>query len=344
MTTETITHSTAQIAQHVGGELIGAAETPIIGLSDFDEAQHGQLTLIGTQRFASRWPTCPASAALVKCGLECPTGGDAKSLILVDDADLAFSKALALYAPPPVHTQPGIHPTAFIHESATLGPGVRVGPNCLIGPGVTIGENCVLHNRVTVLDHTQLGNDCTLWTGVVVRDRCTIGDRCTIHPNAVIGADGFGYRPEFTKQGPRLVKTPQIGTVIIGNDVEIGASACIDRAKCNATVIGDDCKIDNLVQIGHNCRLGKMVIISGCTGVGGSTTIGDGTMIGGCAAITDHAVIGPGVQLAGGAQVAGDLKGGAAYAGSPARPIRETIRELTALKRLPGLLKQLRDR
>lgn len=343
MTTDSITHTAESIAHHVGGELTGRADTPLSGVSDFDEAQAGQLTLIGTQRFADCWPTCQASAALVKRDLNCPRVKN-KALILVDDADLAFAKALTLYAPPAVHTDPGIHRTAIVHESATLGQGVRVGPNCLIGPGVTIGENGVLHNRVTVLDHTRIGHGCTLWTGVVIRERCTIGDHCTIHPNAVIGADGFGYRPEMTEAGPRMVKTPQIGTVIIGDNVEIGAGACIDRAKCNATVIGDDCKIDNLVQIGHNCRLGKRVVISGCTGVGGSTTIGEGTIIGGHAAITDHAVIGSGVRLAGGAQVAGDLPGQAAYAGSPARPIRETIREITALRRLPNLLKQLRRR
>jgi UDP-3-O-[3-hydroxymyristoyl] glucosamine N-acyltransferase len=343
LTTDTPTQTAETIAHHVGGELIGRPDAPLSGVSDFDEAQAGQLTLIGTQRFANRWPRCRASAALVKRGLDCPAVRD-KAVILVDDADLAFSKALTLYAPPPVHTDPGIHGTASIHETATLGQDVRVGPGCLIGPGVRIGDGCILHNRVTVLDHTRIGKGCTLWTGVVVRDRCTIGDRCTIHPNAVIGADGFGYRPEQTQAGPRLVKTPQVGTVTLGDDVEIGAGACIDRAKCNATVLGDGCKIDNLVQIGHNCRLGRMVIISGCTGVGGSTTIGEGTVIGGHVAITDHAVIGPGAQLAGGSQVAGDLPGGAAYAGSPARPIRETIREVTALRRLPDLLKQLRRR
>jgi UDP-3-O-[3-hydroxymyristoyl] glucosamine N-acyltransferase len=343
LTTAPIIHSAAQIAEHVGGELTGAAETPITGLSDFDEAQPGHLTLIGTQRFANRWSDCKASAALIKRGLDCPSVGD-RVLIQVDNADLAFTKALTLYAPPPIHTEPGIHPTAVVHESATIGQGVRIGANCKIGPGVTIGENSVLHNCVTVLDHTKLGNDCTLWTGVVIREHCTLGDRCTIHPNTVVGADGFGYRPEMTEQGPRLVKTPQIGTVLIGNDVEIGASSCIDRAKCNATVIGNDCKIDNLVQIGHNCRLGNMVIISGCTGIGGSTTIGDGTVIGGHVGIADHVVIGPGAQLAGGSHVGGDLPGGAAYGGTPARPIRDFMREFAALRRLPKLLKQLRDR
>ncbi len=342
MTPSPTTHTAAHIAQHVGGELVGQPDTPITGISDFNQAQPGQLTLIGTKKFAKRWHDCPASIALIKRGLDCPQA-HGKTLILVDNPDLAFSKALSLFAPPPIHAEPGIHPTAIIHSSATLGQNVRVGAHALIGPNVTLGDHCVLHNNVTILDHTTLGKHCTLWTGVVIRERCTIGHRCIIHPNAVIGADGFGYRPEMTEQGPTLVKIPQIGTVTIGNDVEIGANACIDRAKCNATLIGDDCKLDNLVQIGHNCQLGDRVIISGCTGVGGSTTIGEGTVIGGCAAITDHAVIGPNAQLAGGSQVAGDLTGNAIYAGLPARPIRETIREISALKRLPKLLKKLRD-
>jgi len=336
-------HHAKAIAQLVGGELVGPGDVRLDGVSDFDEAKPGQLTLIGTQRYADRWLQCPASAAVVTRGLDCPNDPK-KALIFVDNADLALSKAIVLYEPPPVFTEPGIHPTAIIHPSASLGRDVRVGPHCLIGPDVVIGDHCLLYNNVTLLDQTRIGHHCTLWTGVVIRDRCTLGDRCIVHPNAVIGADGFGYRPETTSQGTRLVKTPQIGTVTIGHDVEIGACATIDRAKCNTTVIGDGSKLDNQVQVGHNCRIGRMVVISGCTGIGGSTVIGDGAVIGGHAAIKDHAYIGAGVQLAGGAQVATDIPDGATYAGSPARPIRETLREMTALRRLPDLLKQLRRR
>ena len=332
-----------EIAEHLGAEVQGSTDAAVTGVSDFDHARPGDLTLIGDQRYADRWTGCPAGAALIKQGLNCPDQ-PGKALIWVDNADLAFSKVMALFAPPPVWVPDGVHPTAIVHDSAKLGEGVRVGPNCLIGPGVRLGNRCVLHNSVTILDHTTIGEDCMFWTGVVIRDRCTLGDRCIIHPNAVIGADGFGYRPETTEQGPRLMKVPQIGTVQIGDDVEIGAGTCIDRAKCNATVIGDGCKLDNLVQIGHNCRLGRMVVVSGCTGVGGSTVIGDGTMIGGHGAIKDHAVIGKGVQLAGGAQVAGDIPDGSICAGAPARPIRDVMREMQALKRLPDLLKQMRRR
>lgn len=344
MTTGSTTHTAANIAEHIGGTLAaGPADTPITGISDFNEAQPGDITLIGTQRYADRWPSCPATAALVLRDLNCPNV-DGKTLIHVDNADLSFSKALTLFAPPPIHTEPGIHPTATVHASATFGKDVSIGAYCTIGPGVVLGDRCTLYNNVTILDHSQLGDDCTVWSGVVIRDRCTIGHRFTVHPNSVIGADGFGYRPETTEQGTYLVKTPQIGTVIIGNDVEVGANSCIDRAKCNATVISDGCKIDNLVQIGHNCRLGRMVVVSGCTGIGGSTVIGDGTMIGGHVAITDHATIGPGVQIAGGTQVASDLKAGGTYAGSPARLFRDTVRENAALRKLPALLKQQRRR
>lgn len=343
LSNDTPAHSAGTIAQHVGGELVGSGDIRINGISDFNSVQPGQIALIGTQRYADRWADCPAAAALILRGLEC-ANQPGRALIWVDNADLSFSKVLTLFAPPPVHTEPGIHPTAIVHETASLGSDIRIGPHCLIGPGVSLGDGCVLYNNVTILDHTRIGNQCTFWTGVVVRDRCTIGDRCTVHPNAVIGADGFGYRPEMTEQGPTLVKTPQIGTVQIGDDVEIGAGTCIDRAKCNATIIGDGCKLDNLVQIGHNCRLGRMVIVSGCTGIAGSTTIGDGTLIGGQVAITDHAVIGKGVQIAGATHIAGDIPDGMVYAGSPGRPFRQTMRELKSLRQLPDLLKQMRRR
>ncbi len=343
MSPHTPSQTAAAIAELVDGELQGAEDIQVHGVSDFDQAQAGHLTLIGTQRYADRWADCPATTALIKRGLEC-ANPDNKTIIWVDNADLAFNKTLSLFAPPPVHTASGIHPTACVSETARVPDSVKIGPFCVIGPGVTLGENCVLHNNVTILDETKVGKDCTFWPGVVIRDRCTIGDRCAFHPNAVIGADGFGYRPQMTENGPTIVKTPQIGTVQIGNDVEVGAGACIDRAKCNATIIGDGCKIDNLVQIGHNCQLGRLVVVSGCTGIGGSTVIGDGTMIGGHGAIADHVVIGKGVQLAGGSMVATEIPDGAICGGMPARPLREAMREIQALKRLPDLLKELRRR
>ncbi len=343
LTTDRPAHRVAQIAEYLGAQPAGPDDTLITGVSDFDHAGPGDLTLIGDQRYADRWADCPAKTALIDQKLDCPDQ-PGKTLIPVENADLAFMKAMTLFTPPPVELNTGVHPTANVHKSASLADDVCIGPNCLIGPGVKLGPGCVLHNNVTILDHTTVGKQCTFWTGVVIRDRCTIGDRCIFHPNAVIGADGFGYRPEMTEQGPTLAKVPQIGTVEIGDDVEIGAGTCIDRAKCNATVIGDGCKIDNLVQIGHNCRLGKMVIVSGCTGIGGSTVIGDGTMIGGHCAITDHAVIGKGVQLAGSSSVACNIPEGATFAGIPARPFRDVMRETKAVRELPGVLKDLRRR
>jgi UDP-3-O-[3-hydroxymyristoyl] glucosamine N-acyltransferase len=157
----------------------------------------------------------------------------------------------------------------------------------------------------------------------------------------VIGGDGFGYRPEQTADGPRIVKIPHLGAVRIGHDVEIGCNACVDRGKFADTVIGNACKLDNLVQIGHNCVLGDMVLIAGASGIAGSVTIGDGAMLGGMVACKDHVRIGRGARLAGGAQIAGDVPDGGTYGGSPARPIREAIREVTALKKLPEALKRI---
>jgi len=167
VTTGSTTHTAANIAEHIGGTLAaGPADTPITGISDFNEAQPGDITLIGTQRYADRWPSCPATAALVLRNLNCPDV-DGKTLIHVDNADLSFSKTLALFAPPPIHTEPGVHPTATVHPSATFGKDVSIGAYCTIGPGVVLGDRCTLYNNVTILDHSQLGDDGTVWPGVV---------------------------------------------------------------------------------------------------------------------------------------------------------------------------------
>ena len=183
---------------------------------------------------------------------------------------------------------------------------------------------------------------CEVWTGTVIRERCIVGDRTIIHANAVIGADGFGYRPDFSGPQPKLVKIPQIGIVRIGSDVEIGAGTTIDRAKFGETVVGDGCKLDNQVQIGHNVVLGQMVIIAGCTGVAGSTTIGDGTMIGGLTCVSDHLTLGCGVKLAGGSACINDIPDGETWGGVPAKPLKTVFQEQAALKRLPEMVREMK--
>jgi len=336
-----VSHTTQAIADIVGGKLIGPGDLTLGSLAEIDLAQRGQLTFIGSGKYAHKWAESEASAALVGDDIEL-VPGDGRALIVVDNADLAMAKVLAMYAPPKPRPPKGVHPSALVAETASIGEGCRIGPNCVIKPGVKIGNNTTLHAGAIIFDNAQVGDDCEIWANVVIRDRCTIGDRCILHPGVVIGADGFGYRVDKTGPAPKLIKVPQIGVVRIGNDCEIGANAAIDRAKFDATVLGDHCKLDNLVQIGHNCRLGNMVVISGCVGIGGSCTIGDGTLIGGKAMLKDHVHIGKGCQIAGGAAVINDIPDGESWGGYPAAPLKEKFREELAIKKLPDMMKQVR--
>ncbi len=328
-----MTFTTQSIADLVGGKLVGPGDLVITGLEQLALAAEGQLSFIGDERHAERWVDTAATAALITRGLEAAPR-DGKALIFVDNADLAMAAVLDAFAPPPVLPPEGVHPTAIIDPTARVAPGCRIGPLCVVGPRVTLGEGCVLHAQVTLLDDARVGRECHFWPGVVVRDRCILGDRCILHPNAVVGADGFGYRPGMTPQGPGIVKIPHIGIVRLGNDVELGAGCCVDRGKFSATFIDDGSKLDNMVQVGHNCRIGKCVVISGCCAIAGSVIVGDGVMMGGNSALKDHIRIGRGARVAGGSNVMHDIPAGETWAGTPAIPLKQAARRELVIQRL----------
>ena len=242
-----------------------------------------------------------------------------------------MSQILELFAPPTPLFHSDIHPTATIDESATICNGVRIGAGCYVGPNVIVGDNSTIYPNVTILDECTIGKNTVIWSGTVMRERCHIGNDCIIHPNATIGADGFGFRPD-PQRG--LVKIPQIGNVIIGNNVEIGANSCIDRGKFSSTVLGDGCKIDNLVQIGHNSKLGMFCIMAGNSGLAGSVTLGNGVIIGGSASIKDHTTIGDGAIVGAGSGVTGDIPAGKTMLGYPAVEARDALKQWAILKRL----------
>ncbi|MFA7237989.1 MAG: UDP-3-O-(3-hydroxymyristoyl)glucosamine N-acyltransferase [Phycisphaeraceae bacterium] len=338
----------SQIAELTGGRTLGATDTPITGLETLDFAGPNDLTFIGDAKHAERWPDCKARIALIDrklverqavglkpCG---PTPGDNRALIAVDHVDLAMAKILEHFAPPPQLPGVGVHPSCVIDPAAKIGAGCRVGPHCVLGPRATLGPGCTLHSGVTIMDDSSVGAQTEIFPGVVIRERCHIGAGCLLSSNVVIGTDGFGYRP--SPDGRSLVKIPHIGGVRIGDAVELGANTCVDRGKFSDTVIGDGTKIDNLVQIAHNCRIGRCVVIAGCTGVAGSTTIGDGVQIGGGADIKDHLTIGPGAKIAGGAQLMHDVPPGETWAGSPAQEHRNAARQYVAMRQLPELMKK----
>jgi UDP-3-O-[3-hydroxymyristoyl] glucosamine N-acyltransferase len=330
-----------EINQAVNGTLAGNPTILISGVEQISEATKNQLTFIGEKKYIKLWGQSNASAAIVNDNLDIEPGKD-RALVRVPDADLALALVLQMYEPEPPKCEPGIHSTAVVDSTAEIGSGASIGAGCYIGPGVVIGANTKLYPNVTVLDDTSIGSETIIWSGTVIRERCRIGNHCIIHPNVTIGADGFGYRP--SPDGRGLVKIPQIGTVEIGDGVEIGAGSCVDRGKFSATSIGDGTKIDNLVQIAHNCKLGRSCVIAGQSALAGSVTLGDGVMMGGGARVKDHVTIGAGARLGGNTGVISDVAPGKTLLGVPADDLRQTLRLWAAQKQLPDLIKQMKKK
>ncbi|TXI62272.1 MAG: UDP-3-O-(3-hydroxymyristoyl)glucosamine N-acyltransferase [Flavobacterium sp.] len=319
-----------EINEILKGTIVGSITTKITAPEQLEVANETEISFIGNKKYEKLWATSKACVAVVNEDISIEPGEN-RAFIKVRNADLAMSQVLTLFAPPPPVFKTDIHPTATIDESAKIGTGTKIGANCYVGPNVTIGENTILYPNVTILDECTIGKNTTLWSGAVVRERCHIGNDCIIHPNATIGADGFGFRPDPEKG---LVKIPQIGNVIIGNNVEIGANSCVDRGKFSSTVIGNGCKIDNLVQIGHNCKLGMFCIMAGNSGLAGSVTLGNGVIIGGSASIKDHVTIGDGAMIGAGSGVAADVEAGKTLLGYPAIDAKDTLRQWAILKRM----------
>jgi UDP-3-O-[3-hydroxymyristoyl] glucosamine N-acyltransferase len=327
------------INQTIQGALTGDREVVITGVNQVSEATANQLTFIGEKKYIRLWQQSNASAAIVdsRFDLEADQG---RALISVPDPDLALAKVLAIFSPEPPRCEAGIHSTAVIDETATIGVGAAIGAGCYIGPGVVVGENTKFYPNVTVLDDTNIGSGTVIWSGTVIRERCKIGKQCIIHPNVSIGADGFGYRP--SPDGKGMVKIPQIGNVEIGDHVEIGAGSCIDRGKFSSTIVGDGTKIDNLVQIAHNCKIGRSCVMAGQSGLAGSVTLGDGVIMGGRAIVSDHVTIGAGAILGGNTGVISDVKPGKTLLGIPADDYRKTMRLWASLKHIPDFIQKIK--
>ena len=326
------------INQAIGGTLTGNPAILITGVEQVSEATESQLTFIGQKKYVKLWHQSSASAAIVKESLDIEPGQE-RALVSVADPDLALAQVLKMFEPEPPRCEAGIHSTAVVDSTAIIGATAAIGAGCYIGPGVVIGTGTKLYPNVTVLDDTRIGSQTVIWSGTVIRERCSIGNCCIIHPNVTIGSDGFGYRP--SPDGRGLVKIPQIGTVEIGDGVEIGAGSCVDRGKFSATSIGDGTKIDNLVQIAHNCRLGRSCVMAGQSGLAGSVTLGDGVMMGGRAIVNDHVTVGAGARIGGNAGVVSDVAPGKTVLGLPADDHRQTLRLWAAQKQLPDLIKHM---
>ena len=240
-------------------------------------------------------------------------------------------KVLEAFDPGIPEMSAAIHASAVVEKSAIIQKGTKIGAGCYIGHNVVIGKNVMLFPNVTIMDDTTIGDGTIVWSGTVIRERSVVGRKCIFHINVSIGADGFGYRPR--EDGRGLAKVPQIGNVVIGDEVEIGANSCVDRGKFSSTIIGDGCKIDNLVQIAHNCVMGRSCIMAGHSGLAGSVTLGDGVVIGGSASIKDHTTIHSGATVGAGSGVIGDVEAGATVLGYPACDAREKAQAMGCLEK-----------
>jgi UDP-3-O-[3-hydroxymyristoyl] glucosamine N-acyltransferase len=313
------------------------ADLPITGLAMLADARDTELSFLGDKRYLPELKASRAAAVVVQRRVQLPA--DFKRPVLpVDDADLAMARLATLFAPPVPRPPAGVDPAARVAPTATLAAGVAVGPHCFVGDRVSIGARTVLHPGVYVGDDTVIGDDCELFPNVVVRERCTLGQRVIVHANSAVGSDGFGYRWD----GTRHAKIPQIGTVVIEDDVEIGSCSCIDRAKFGATVVGRGSKLDNLVQFAHNVVAGPHCLLTGQSGVAGSAHLGAGVVLGGQSAVRDHVTMGDGSMLAACSGVMDDVEPKQIVSGLPALPHRQTLREQAALRHLPELRTELR--
>lgn len=323
-------YSIQEINEVLKGEIFGDTSQSITAPEQLEVAKDSEISFIGNKKYEKLWASSKACVAVVNEDISIEPGKN-RAFIKVKNADLAMSQILELFAHPMPAFEVDIHPSAVVDKSAVIGAGTKIGAGCYVGPKVVIGENTILYPNVTLLDASTIGNNTVIWSGTVIRERCHIGHHCIIHPNATIGADGFGFRP-CPERG--LVKIPQIGNVIIGNGVEIGANSCVDRGKFSSTVIGDGCKIDNLVQIGHNSKLGRFCIMAGNSGLAGSVTLGNGVIIGGSSSIKDHTTIGDGAIVGAGSGVTGDIPAGKTMLGYPAVEARDALKQWAILKRL----------
>lgn len=321
-----------ELAARVGGRVVGDPEVVIERIAAVDDADRTALTFAVDERYLrtaleSRAAAVLTDEALLDGGVSYP-----KPVLAVPSARVALAALLAALEPPRP-AGPFVHPTAAVHPTAHVGEDVWIGPHVAVGPRARIGDRSVLHAGVVIGSDASIGTGCLFHPRAYLADRCTAGDRVVLQAGAVIGSDGFGW----AFLDGQLVKIPQVGNVELGDDVEIGANTCVDRAQTGVTSIGTGTKIDNLCQIGHNAHIGKHTAIAALGGMAGTTTIGDYCRIGGSVLFPGHTTIGNRVTISAAAHVWGNVPDGAFIGGQPAQAHRDHVRLQAYIRRLPKL-------
>lgn len=319
----------SHLAAAIGGEVEGEGDLDITGVAGLELAGPDQLSFLANRRYAAAFRASRAGAVLV--GRNEP--GRGKVVVRCADPYLAFARALSLFSPAP-KPEPGVHPLAVVEGSVA---GATVMAFAYVGGGATVGEGTVLQPHTYVGAGAKVGRDCRLMAGSVVMDGCVVGDRVVLNPGSVVGGEGFGFVP--TASG--LVKIPQTGRALIGDDVEVGANSCVDRAALGDTLVGTGSKLDNLVQVGHGAELGAHNVLVAYSAVAGSTRTGAGVTLAARTLLLGHLEIGAGVTVGAMSMVTTDVPEGEKRTGSPAMNHRDWLRMVAAQKELPDLLKRV---
>lgn len=326
-----------ELAELLEAELEGGDHAPITSVAGLREAGPSDLSFLNNPKYAKLLKETRAGAVLVSTSWQ---GEHRPPLLRVANPDAAFAKATELFRPAPVRRMPGIAPSAVIAPDALIGKEVHVGENAVIGAGVRIGDRCEIHAGVVIGDQARIGSDGVIHAGAVLREHVILGDRVIIHNNAVIGSDGFGYSVDAA--GIRT-KVPQVGIVRIGDDVEIGACVCVDRARFGETRIGNGVKIDNLVQIAHNVVIQDHAVIVSQTGISGSSVVGRHAILAGQVGVAGHLTIGDHAVVGAQGGVTKDVSPKTYVWGTPAQPFEHYSKSLAHVARLPKLQQKLSD-
>ncbi len=325
--------SLAEIAKIVQGELEGDGAINIYNVAKIEEANKGEITFISNPKYAKYIDSTNASAVIVTQDFP----ETKKPIIRTQNPYFSFLKILRIFHPPQEMLKKGIHPTAIVDQSTKIGANIRIGAGVIIDKNCKIGDNVMIYPGVVIGQEVEIGNNTLIYANVSLREQVKIGNNVIIHSCTVVGSDGFG----FAKEGPLYHKIPQVGTVIIEDDVEIGANCTIDRATLGATIIHKGVKLDNLIQVAHNVEIGENTVIAAQAGISGSTRIGKNVIIGGQVGFVGHIEIGDNTTIGAQSGVSKSLPPNSVYFGYPARPIMQAKREEAALRKLPELLKRI---
>lgn len=329
-----------ELAKIIDGTIIGNPETVISGFSKIEAALPNTLCFVGSPKYTKYIMTSQAAIIIICKDLVPKEPVDNIALIAVDDAHQAFVELMRIYTELTTPKEPvGISEHAVVDDKAVIGENCYIGATTVIMQNVVIGKQNKIHPQVYIGNNVKIGDNNVIYPGVKIYDNCKIGNNCIIHAGTIIGTDGFG----FTQENGISIKVPQLGNVVIGNDIEIGANCTIDKATLGSTIIHDGVKLDNLIHIAHNCEICDNTLITSLTGIAGSTVIGKNCMIGGQVGIIDHIAIGNNVRIVAQSGIMHDVKDNATIMGAPAFNFSDYMRSYACFRNLPQKLKQLEN-